>query len=67
MFQRCKQFELETCSFILKTATLSCIFSKFVGMLLHNMGSRIEILYLVLLNVNGGRQGVSVEKFIGYL
>ena len=51
----------------MKTATLSCIFSKFVGMFLHNMGSRIEILYLVLLNVNGGRQKLNVEKFVGYL
>ena len=30
----------------LKTVTLSCIFSEFVGMFFHNVGSMIEIFYL---------------------
>ena len=39
----------------LKTVTLSCIFSElFVGMLFHNVGPLTEILYLDLLNLDGG-------------
>ena len=34
---------------LLKTVTLSCIFSEFVEMFFHNLGSLIEILYLDLL------------------
>ena len=39
----------------LKTVTLSCSVSEFVGMFFHNGGGLlIEILYLDLLNLNGG-------------
>ena len=61
MFQYFKQFDLKMRCFILKfqieflkTVTLSCIFSEFVGMFFHNVGPLIEILYLDLLNLNGG-------------
>ena len=47
--------------------TLSCIFSEFVGMLSRNVGPLIEILYLDLLNLNGGTLYLDVEKFVGYL
>ena len=38
----------------LKTVTLSSIFSEFVRMFFHNEGPLIEIMYLDLLNLNGG-------------
>ena len=65
MFQRFKQFDLKIRCFILKfqklflidllkTVTLACIFSEFIGKFFHNVGPLIEILYLDLLNLNGG-------------
>ena len=50
-------FEVPEAFFLIefvKTITLSCIFSEFVGMFLHNVGPLTEILYLDLLNLNGG-------------
>ena len=36
-------------------------------MFFHNVGPLIEILYLDLLNLNGGILLLDVEKFVGYL
>ena len=49
-------FEVLEAFFInfLKTITLSCIFSEFVGIFFRHVGPLIEILYLDLLNLNGG-------------
>ena len=46
---------------------LSCIFLEFSGIFLHNVAPLIEILYLELLNLNGGILQLDVEKFVGYL
>ena len=48
----------------LKTVTLSCIFSEFLGMFVHNLGSLIKILYLELFNLNDGILKLDVEKLI---
>ena len=48
--------------------TLSFIFSEFVGTFFHNVVPLTEILYLDLLNSNGGiLLKLDVEKFVGYL
>ena len=46
----------------LRTFTLSCIFSEFVGMFFHNVWPLVKILYLDLLNLNGG-----ILYMVGYL
>ena len=51
----------------LKTVTLSCIFSKFLGMFFHNVGPLLEMLYLDLLNLSGSILQLDEEKFVGYL
>ena len=46
----------------LKTVTLSCIFSEFVGMLLHNVGHLVEILYLDLLIWTSSKSGHVLKR-----